>query len=286
MFEFRYSDKNPLHPISAIELDAMHTRVELLLTGLSEQQGREFAESVTQRIKDMERRFNRFDIKSPLAVVNSLAAREPVAVDDELFMALELCEVFRVATKGYFSIAMSSVAPGVKPYELDAASRSVRFTSEEVQIDMGGFAKGFALEQVVNMVRQSGAASALLNFGNSSIAAIGHHPYGEWWSVGVENVAQRGAVAYEARLCDSVMSVSGRTPLGEYHIVNPHTGVKVAQDELIVVEGRSSLVAEVLSTALYAAPKTVRASILAQAEGYLATEVYCGRDGVKCRKIE
>lgn len=286
MAQFRYSDKNPLHPISAIELDAMHTRLELLLTGLSEPQGRAFAESVAQRIKDMERRFNRFDVKSPLAVVNALAAKEPVVVDDELFMALELCEVFRVATKGYFSVATSTAAPGVKPYELDATSHSVRLMSEDVQIDMGGFAKGFALEQVVNMARQSGATSALLNFGNSSIAAIGHHPYGEWWSVGVENVVQRGVVAYEAKLCDSVMSVSGRTPSGEYHIVNPHTGAKVAQDELIVVEGRSSLVAEVLSTALYAAPKSERVAIISQMEGYVATEIDCAHGGAKCRKIE
>lgn len=286
MAQFRYSDKNPLHPISAIELDAMHTRVELLLTGLSEPQGREFADNVTHRIKDMERRFNRFDMKSPLAVVNSCAAKEAVVVDDELFMALELCEVFRVATKGYFSVATSTAAPDVKPYELDATSHSVRLTLEDVQIDMGGFAKGFALEQIVNMARQSGVTSALLNFGNSSIAAIGHHPYGEWWSVGVENVVQRGVVAYEAKLCDSVMSVSGRTPSGEYHIVNPHTGAKVAQDELIVVEGRSPLVAEVLSTALYAAPKTERGVIIGQMEGYVATEVDCAHGGAKCRKIE
>lgn len=286
MAQFRYSDKNPLHPISAIELDAMHTRVELLLTGLSEPQGREFADNVTHRIKDMERRFNRFDMKSPLAVVNSCAAKETVVVDDELFMALELCEVFRVATKGYFSVATSTAAPDVKPYELDATSHSVRLTLEDVQIDMGGFAKGFALEQVVNMARESGATSALLNFGNSSIAAIGHHPYGEWWQVGVENVVQRGVVAYEAKLCDSAMSVSGRTPLGEYHIVNPHTGAKVAQDEMIVVEGRSPLVAEILSTALYAAPKPERGVILRQFEGYMATEVYCGQGGAECRKIE
>lgn len=286
MAQFRYSDKNPLHPISVVEFDAMHTRVELLLTGLAEEQGRKFAEEVHLRIKDMELRFNRFDVKSPLAVVNSCASKEVVAVDEELFMALELCEVFRVATKGYFSVATSTIKSTTKPYGLDTATHGVRFCLEGVQLDMGGFAKGFALEQVVNMVRESGAESALLNFGNSSIAAIGHHPYGEWWQVGVENLMQRGCPAYEVKLCDSAMSVSGRTPSGEYHIVNPHTGAKVAQDEMIVVEGRSPLVAEVLSTALYAAPRSERGAILDQFEGYMATEVYCRQGGAECRKIE
>ena len=75
------------------------------------------------------------------------------------------------------------------------------------------------------------------------------------------------------------MSVSGRMPAGEYHIVDPHTGLKVAQDGMIVVEGRSALVAEVLSTALYAAPQSEREAIMQQFEGYRATEVVCHKGG-------
>ena len=279
MAGFRYSDKNALHPISFVELDAMHTHIELLLTGLKREQGERFAQEAEQRIKDMERRFNRHDMKSPLAVVNSRAAAERVEVDDELFMALELCEVFRVATKGYFSVATNTAGVERTPYMLDGATHSVKFTMDGVQLDMGGFAKGFALDQVLKLTRESGAASALLNFGNSSVAAVGHHPYGEWWAVGVENIAQRGTLAYEVHLCDAAMSVSGRTPAGEYHIVDPHTGLKVAQDGMIVVEGRSALVAEVLSTALYAAPQSEREAIMQQFDGYRATEIICRKGG-------
>ena len=257
----------------------MHTHIELLLTGLKKGQGERFAQEAEQRIKDMERRFNRHDMKSPLAVVNSRAAAERVEVDDELFMALELCEVFRVATRGYFSVATNTAGVEHTPYMLDGATHSVKFTTDGVQLDMGGFAKGFALDQVLKLTRESGAASALLNFGNSSVAAVGHHPYGEWWAVGVENTAQRGTLAYEVHLCDAAMSVSGRTPAGEYHIVDPHTGLKVAQDGMIVVEGRSALVAEVLSTALYAAPQSEREAIMQQFEGYRATEIICYKGG-------
>lgn len=261
----------------------MHTHMELLLTGLEREQGERLAASVEQRVKAMERRFNRFDMKSPLAVLNSRAAAESVAVDDELFMALELCEVFRVATRGYFSVATSTSKADVVPYRLDAKSHSVEFSGEGIQLDMGGFAKGFALERVQTMVKDTGAGSALINFGNSSIAALGHHPYGEWWPVGVEHSSMAGVMAYQAQLCDSALSVSGRTPRGEYHIVNPHTGSTVAASELVVVEGRSALVAEVLSTALYAAPRTQRAEIVEQYVGYRATELYCGAGG-SCRQ--
>jgi thiamine biosynthesis lipoprotein ApbE len=48
---------------------------------------------------------------------------------------------------------------------------------------------------------------------------------------------------------------------------------------MIVVEGRSALVAEVLSTALYAAPQSEREAIMQQFEGYRATEVVCHKGG-------
>ena len=98
----------------------MHTHIELLLTGLKREQGERFAQEAEQRIKDMERRFNCHDMKSPLAVLNSRAAAESVEVDDELFMALELCEVFRVATRGYFSVATNTAGVEHTPYILYA----------------------------------------------------------------------------------------------------------------------------------------------------------------------
>ena len=283
--QYHYSCKNPLYPTALCSFVAMHTMVEVLMVGCTQAEGERLAQEVQQRVQDMERRFNRFDIASPLSVVNSKAAAEAVSVDDELYMALEVCEVLRRGTKGYFSVAPTSVV-GLAPYVLNASQHSVQLSSSEVQIDMGGFAKGFAAEQIKSLLVEAGIGQGVVNFGNSSIAAIGCHPYGEWWGVGVENPCCKGTQACEVRLRDSAMSLSGRTPEGEYHIINPHTGVKVAQDELILVEGRSALIAEVLSTALYAAPRLERGAILSQFAGYEATEIYCTVEGVKSRKIE
>ena len=264
----------------------MHTRIEMVAVGQQECAGRELAQQLEAEVKAMERRFNRFDSRSPLAVLNTRAATQEVEVDDELFLALELCEAFRRGTAGYFDVATDTSVKGQVSYMLNPDKHTVRYTSSGVALDMGGFAKGFALERVRKMVTDAGVESAVINFGNSSVAAIGHHPYGEWWPVGVEHTRVSGVMVREVHLCDSAMSVSGRTPSGEYHIVNPHTGAKVAQDEMIVVEGRSPLVAEILSTALYAAPRPERGVILRQFEGYMATEVYCGQGGAECRKIE
>jgi hypothetical protein len=59
----------------------------------------------------------------------------------------------------------------------------------------------------------------------------------------------------------------------------------VAGEELILVEGRSALITEVLSTALYAAPKAQRSAIMSHYDGYTATEIYC-REGGRVERRE
>ena len=290
MAEITYSQKNPEYPIVYAAFGAMHTRVELLAVGLGEEQGRKLMAEAEQEVKRLERLFNRFDSRSPLAVVNIKAATESVEVDDELFMALELCEVFRRATGGYFDVMASDdvvVEDGARGgYALDGKGHKVRVLREGAKIDLGGFAKGYAAENVKRIFERAGVGQAVINFGNSSIVAMGHHPYGEWWPIGVEHRKVKSAVAREVRLRDGAMSVSGRAESGEYHIVNPMTGDRALGEELILVEGRSALVAEVLSTALYAAPRNRRNAIMAQYEGYVATEIYCRADGsTECREI-
>ena len=283
--EFTYSTKNAECAVAYARFYAMHTRMEIVLPQLEEQMAQSVVRDVEQRVSELERLMNRFDNASPLAMVNAVAATQAVELDGELFMALELCEVFRRGTGGYFDVAAAAHPRSGAAYLLDGKSHTVRLASADVKIDLGGFAKGFALEQVCRMLRESGFESGVVNFGNSSIAALGHHPYGEWWPIGVANRKCAGAVAGEFRLCDSALSVSGRAESGEYHILNPHTGLRVAGEELVAVEGRSALVAEVLSTALYAAPHNQRAEIMGQYEGYRATELYCRKDGTTERRL-
>lgn len=291
MAEISYSRKNPDYPIVYASFGAMHTRVELLAVGLGEEQGRGLMAEAEREVKRLERLFNRFDSRSPLAVVNMTAIGQSVKVDDELFMALELCEVFRRATAGYFDVTaaddgVDAVSDGSGGYALDGKEHSVRILREGARIDLGGFAKGYAAESVRRIFEQADVRQAVINFGNSSIVAMGHHPYGEWWPIGIEHRKVKSAVAREVKLKDGAMSVSGRAESGDYHIIDPMTGNRAVGEELIVVEGRSALVAEMLSTALYAAPRNRRAAIMAQYEGYVASEIYCRADGTtECREI-
>ena len=275
--EFIYSTRNPAVPTAFSRLDAMHTKCEILLPFLAEDEARALVEEVWSMVQAADRRYNRFLAGSALSEVNRKAAAEAVAVDEELFLILQLCETFRKATAGYFDVTAGSRVPD-RAVLLDAAAHTVRFSRPGMRLDLGGFAKGFVLEQAVRLV-SARARSALISFGGSSVAAVGRHPLGAPWPVAVAHSYYADRTAHTFPLEDAALSVSGKDPRGRGHIVDPATGNTLEKEGLVAVTGPSAMVTEVLSTALWVAPAERRGDLLAAFDGYRASEVRCLTDG-------
>ena len=283
MISFKYSAKNISASVAYSSLDTMHSVAEIILPYYSEEDSRAIIDEIWARTNEANDKFNRFDKSSPLALVNKRAAEEAVAIDDELFMVLQMCKVFCKSTDGYFDItankASRTAAGGADNFELDGETHTVRFAEPSVKLDLGGFAKGYALEKACEILREKGVTCALLNYGNSSTYAFGTHPYGEYWPISVEHPYFRGKCAHTFELKDCALSISGKNGRGVEHIIDPATGDHVVREELMAVNGSSPMVCEVLSTALYVAPREKRKDILARFPGYSASEIYCLTNG-------
>ena len=237
--EFIYSTRNPSVPTAYSRLDAMHTQCEILLPFLPEDEARALVDSVWKRVREADRRYNRFLSGSVLAEVNRKAAGEAVEVDEELFMILQLCETFRKATSGYFDVTAGSRVAD-RNVVLDASAHTVRFSRPGMRLDLGGFAKGFVLEQAVRMVSER-AGSALLSFGGSSVAAVGKHPLGAPWPVAVAHSYYADRTAHTFQLEGEALSVSGKDPHGRGHIIDPATGNTLEKGGLVAVTGPSAM---------------------------------------------
>lgn len=265
--EFVYSAKNPQVPVAYATFDVMHTVLETVLTGVGESEARRLSEEVEGLVRTLDGTLNRHDDGSLFAKINASQGREAVTLDEETFVILQLCEVFRQSTGGYFDIAALSERRTIPAYRLDPATRSVTLAGEGVVLDAGGFGKGYALDRVKKLLADAGVVNALVNFGDSSVTALGTHPFGDCWPV----AATAGGDTF--RLKGASLSFSGLRPDGQAHIVDPNSRRMVSEGGIIAVEGRSALVCEILSTALYAAPREARQGIAAEFEGYRYTEI-------------
>ena len=261
--EFVFSGKNPDVSVAFASFGAMHTVMEMVMTNVPEQRAREIASSVEELVLGIESKLGRHSGDQAFARINASKGHSPVDVDEEVFSVLQFCEVFRKNTCGYFDISALSPVRTSPPYRLDGEGMTVCLNGAETVLDAGGFGKGYALDRVRVLLVENGISDAMLNFGDSSVLGLGSHPYGDGWRAGIAS----GGSSF--LLKDSAISVSGLSAGSVPHIVDPFTGDMADNGCPVVVEGRSAFVCEVLSTALYAAPREMREKVASHFESYV-----------------
>jgi len=223
---------------------AMGTRLDALLFGDDADRLESVWQSLVAEVRRLERMMNRFATDSDLYAVNRDGVIYPVGMKDELWDALMDCRRYNSLTEGRFDAALGRW----QQVEFDTKAKTV-FLRSDAMLDLGGYAKGYALKRVGELLKQHSIDRALVNFGDSSVLALGTHPHGDCWSVGIDNPYDHRRVG-EIRLRDTAMSVSGNMPSHTAHIVRPSTGEMVDERRMAVVVAADAVDAEALTTAL------------------------------------
>lgn len=241
-FQF-HSDSGISH--GSLEL-VMGTYFDIVMVGKERSVTESVWYEISNELTRLERMLNRFDEKSDISKINKTAFQEDVPVNGEMWNILQDCKDLNKKTLGLFDVTLSDFSK----VELIEKTKSVRFHSGSLHLDFGGFAKGYALKKIGVILKNTGINQAFVNFGNSSIMGIGHHPFGDSWKVGINNPFKIGTVADEIDLKDMAMSTSGNTPAYSRHIKNPKSGDFSEAFKLVSVKAKDPLVAEILSTVL------------------------------------
>lgn len=146
---------------------------------------------------------------------------------------------------------------GMRHVLLDDDARTVRFAVPGVTLDLGGIAKGFAIDQAIELLREYGVGCALLHGGTSTVAAIGAPPGEPGWRVKLHTPDPSAKDAPVVCLNNQTMSVSaphGRTintddeTLG--HVLDPRTYRPADCGAFAAAVGDSACPTDAWSTAL------------------------------------
>lgn len=228
----------------------MGTRLELLLAGIEQPQADLIWKRITGEALRLDRMLSRFHPTSQLSALNRITPNTPTPVGDELWQILLDCRRYHILTQGYFDISLTDYTQVV----LTEATRTLHFATSGIRLDLGGYAKGYALNRIQCILHEAGVEQALVNFGNSSVLAIGNHPYGSYWPVGIANPFRPDSPLGEARLTNNALSISGNLPNRPQHILHPQSGHYITGHKLTSVISPDAAEAEALSTALMACP--------------------------------
>lgn len=225
-------------------MKAMATQLDVLIVG-EELHSRRIWNQIEKAVVDMEKLMSRYDENGEIYTLNRKIARYPFSPSERLCSIIEDCRKYYQLTYGIFDITLGNFSQLL----FDDNAKTIYSFSETIELDLGGYGKGYALKEIEIILRQSGVEKALVNFGNSSVLAVGVHPHGEYWPVSIENPFTREVVA-DLQLCDTSMSVSGNTPRHNTHIIDPYTGKYISGKRLAVVVCEDPVLAEVMTTTM------------------------------------
>jgi thiamine biosynthesis lipoprotein len=213
-----------------------------------------------------------------LAAVNASAAEYPVSVSTELYGLVDRALDFSRTTRGAFDITYASVGylydyrQGVKPadevrlkalesvdfrfVDLDPRTHSIRFRRTGVRIDLGGIAKGYAVERAAAILRGFGIEHAIVTAGGDSRILGDRH--GRPWVVGIRNPRAEGSVVTRLPLADEAISTSGdyeryfeADGIRHHHIIRPGTGESPREVMSVTIVGPDGTTTDALSTGVF-----------------------------------
>ncbi len=215
---------------------------------------------------------------SELSRINRDAAVAPVPVSAEMARLLSRANDFAQLSGGAFDITYAAVgqlydyrqrirptdealaqaraAVGYRHLSLDMRARTVRFNRPGMRIDLGGFAKGHAVDNAAAILRHCGIRHANVSAGGDS-RVIGDHR-GRPWTIGIRDPRRPGEMAALLPLEDVSISTSGDYERyfdadGErfHHLIDPATGKSPSSVHSVTVLADDGLTTEALSKSVF-----------------------------------
>lgn len=222
--------------------------------------------------------------ESDLSLLNKHAFAKPQVLSDELSVLIDKSLYYGAVSNGAFDITFASLAqfydyrekkqpsrdqikaalPAInyKWLAFDRRANTLRYLHEKVKIDLGGIAKGYAVDRGVAILQRQGIQHASVSAGGDS-RVLGDRR-GRPWLVGIKNPRaskdDEEHAVIRVPLENTALSTSGDyerffidEESGErvHHIINPRTGKSAADVMSVTILGDHGLDTDPLSTTVF-----------------------------------
>ena len=239
------------------------------------------AEAVFQRFAELNDILSDYDKNSELRRLCATAGSgRAISVSNDLWVVLSAAVSLARQSNGAFDPTIGPVVRqwrrarrrGVMPdaeklaqckklvdyrlIKLDPKHKKVELTKPGMRIDLGGIAKGYALDEAMRVLRKHGITRALVDAGGDLV--LGDPPPGkEGWTVGVARLKPGKTASRYLNLANVGIATSGdawqHVEIGgrRYsHLVDPRTGVGLTDHSSVTVIAPDGMTADGLASAL------------------------------------
>jgi thiamine biosynthesis lipoprotein len=256
----------------------MGTRIGVELWHEDEAAARQAIDAVLAEFRRLDQALSPYVESSELNRVNQSAAQQPQIISQEFFELLRTSQDYSRLTDGAFDITFASIGyqydyrKGVKPDDqtiadalplinyrllrLNRDTSTVAFEREGMRIDLGGIAKGYAVDRAIGILQRHSIDHALVSAGGDS-RLLGDHR-GRPWNIGIQAPRKKAGLAAVLPLSETAVSTSGdyeryfeRDGVRYHHIINPKTGHSAGELRSVTLLGPNTTRTDALSTSVF-----------------------------------
>ncbi len=262
----------------AREQSIMGTRVAVELWSEDAALAERAMDAVIAEMRRTDELMSTYKPGSQLSQVNAHAHERPVEVDVDIITVVERGLEMSRLSGGAFDVTYASVGylydyrahqrptdaeiaaalPGVdyRQVVVDREARTIRFLKEGVRVDLGGIAKGYAVDRAIERLREMGIRHAMVNAGGDT-RLLGDRR-GKPWIVGIRDPRAEGRMVTRLPLADEAISTSGdyeryfeEDGVRYHHILEPGTGRSARAVRSATVLGPDATLTDALSTTVF-----------------------------------
>lgn len=245
----------------------------------NEQQGYEAIRHAFRRAHDLDAKLSDYKADSELMRLQREGYGRPFAASEDLFRVVQKAQQIAGDSEGRFDITVGPLSQlwrqsrkagrlperaalreargrvGYRKVRLDAGMRTITLLHAGMQLDLGGIAKGYAADAMLETLREHGIGAALVVAGGD--VAVSGPPGGEaGWKVGVAPEELNSSTTLTLLLARQAVSTSGAhrqhvmiDGVRYSHIVDPRTGLGLTHSATVSVVAPSATESDALATA-------------------------------------
>ena len=213
-------------------LPIMGTAVECQAFHSEPKQARRAVEAAFAAVQQVDRDMSLYRPESDIGRLNRLSGQNETAIGRSTAAVLQASLGVGRNSRGALDVTITPLlnqwgfysvrkeAPGSRQLDaalalvdyrrvhFDANKGTVRLGRRGMQLDFGGVAKGFAVDQAVDALRAHGVPQGMVNAGGD-LALLGRHPDGDPWIVGVQHPLTPARLLLALSLDGGAVATSG-----------------------------------------------------------------------------
>lgn len=232
-----------------------------------------------KRIEEVECITNNYDDSSFISLINREAGFKPITLEDVMHDLIVASDSINKLSEGAFDITIESVKqlwnfyqenpriPGdsilqqqlrwVGVNHIKIQDNKLRFDSPEVKIDLGAIAKGYAIDQTIQVLKENGITDAMVNGGGDLRTLCSDLTKGKR-RVWIKHPRKPEVLYGYFRMDEGSVATSGDyeryfvfDSIRYHHILNPKTGYPARECVSVTVQAPTATEADGLATAVF-----------------------------------